>query len=98
MSSMQEIVNPCTALVIRLRVTLDDHPRRGTYNQDRYTYLGLGHLVVVVRESEVDPTGVYVHVLSEDRRSHDGALDMPSWATGSPRGRPSGFSRFGRLP
>ena len=50
--------------------------------------LGLGDLVLVVREEVVDAAGVDVERLAEVLRAHRGALDVPAGAAGAPRGVP----------
>merc|ERR1719507_2587398 len=46
--------------------------------------LGLGQLIVVVRELEVVATAVYVHTAAQDGTRHHGTLDMPARSPGPP--------------
>ena len=60
------------------------------------THLGLGKLVIVMREHQINTTRVDIHPLAEDITSHDGTFYMPSWAAFSPTpGLPCWLSRLG---
>ena len=60
--------------------------------------LRLGALIVVVGELQVPSTGVDVHVVAEDIRRHNGALNVPTRAALSPRRGPSWLTRLRELP
>jgi len=46
---------------------------------------GLGRLVLVVREEQVDTAGVQVELLAEVRHRHRRALDVPARPARAPR-------------
>ena len=60
--------------------------------------LGLGDLVLVVREGEVAAAAVDVDRFSEIAVGHGGALDVPAGSALSPRGFPVGLAGLGSLP
>ena len=60
--------------------------------------LGLGQLVVVVGELEVDAARVDVHRLAQDLRGHDGALDVPAGPAAAPGRLPARLARLRVLP
>lgn len=60
--------------------------------------LTLGQLVVVMRESKIDTTRVDVHLLAKFVGSHNGALNVPTWATGTPRAGPIGLTGLRLFP
>mmetsp|Transcript_25848 Transcript_25848/g.74788 ORF Transcript_25848/g.74788 Transcript_25848/m.74788 type:complete len:521 (-) Transcript_25848:1687-3249(-) len=60
--------------------------------------LDLRHLVLVVRELEVDPARVDVHLAAQQVGHHRRALDVPPRPPLPPRGRPRRLARLGRLP
>ena len=51
-----------------------------------------------MRKDEVGAAGVNIERRPQIARAHDGALDVPARAPGSPRARPRGLSRRLRLP
>src|SRR5690242_21531484 len=56
--------------------------------------LGLGDLVLVMREDEVDAAGVDVERVSQQVDRHRRALEVPTGAPASPRRIPRGSSRL----
>ena len=58
--------------------------------------VGLGPLVFVVREPEVDPAGVHVDVLAQVVQGHRGALGVPAREPGAPRCGPGQLAPGGR--
>ncbi|GAA3229174.1 hypothetical protein GCM10020256_41990 [Streptomyces thermocoprophilus] len=60
--------------------------------------LGLGDLVLVVREDQVDAAAVDVELGAEVLVRHGGALQVPAGPAATPRGLPAGLARLGRLP
>src|SRR5262249_12147528 len=60
--------------------------------------LGLGDLVLVVREDEVLTAAVDVEVRPQVLHRHRRALDVPPGTPGTPRARPRGLARLGALP
>src|ERR1700754_4998572 len=58
----------------------------------------LRDLVLVVREHEVFSAGVEVEAVTEDFRSHGGALDVPAGAAWTERRFPELLARFRSLP
>ncbi len=59
---------------------------------------GLGSLVLVVRENEIDPPAVQVEPLAQKVERHDHALGVPAGPTGTERRVPARLARFGLLP
>ena len=60
--------------------------------------LALRDLVLVVREDQVDPTGMNVECGAEVAHAHRGALDVPAGAARAERRLPRGLARLRRLP
>src|SRR5450759_1348598 len=60
--------------------------------------LGLGPLVLVVREHEIVPGSVKVEAVPEQVQRHGRALEMPAGTAGPPRRVPGRLARFGSLP
>ena len=60
--------------------------------------LGLGDLVLVVREHQVEAAAVDVDLLAQRSSSHGGALDVPARAAWAPGTRPARLAGSGRLP
>ena len=60
--------------------------------------LGLGDLVLVVRELQVLAATVDVELAPQQRPGHRRALDVPARPTRAPRTGPARFARLGRLP
>ena len=60
--------------------------------------LGLGDLVLVVREDQVDPAAVDVEGAAEILVRHGGALQVPAGPAAAPRGLPGRLAGLGRLP
>src|SRR5699024_10985682 len=60
--------------------------------------VGLGALVLVVREDEIDAAPMDVELATEVVRGHGGARQVPSRASVPPRGRPTGFAGLRLLP
>ena len=60
--------------------------------------LGLGDLVLVVREDEVDAAGVDVEARPEVAHAHRRALDVPARPALAEGRRPAGLARLGALP
>mmetsp|Transcript_43713 Transcript_43713/g.114895 ORF Transcript_43713/g.114895 Transcript_43713/m.114895 type:complete len:377 (-) Transcript_43713:582-1712(-) len=60
--------------------------------------LRLAQLVVVVREGEIMPASVNVHIGSHDVRGHHRALNVPAGPAAAPRRVPRGLACLGRLP
>jgi hypothetical protein len=60
--------------------------------------LGLGDLVLVVREDQVEAAAVDVEGGTEVLVGHGRALQVPAGAATAPRGLPVGLARLGRLP
>src|SRR5438552_1177691 len=58
----------------------------------------LRDLTLVMWKDEVGAAGVNIERRPQIARAHDGALDVPARAPGSPRARPRGLSRRLRLP
>src|SRR5918997_2198724 len=58
----------------------------------------LGELVLVVRKAYVCSAAVDVGPFGQVLVHHRGALDVPTWAPGSPRALPGGLAWFGGLP
>ena len=56
--------------------------------------LALRHLVIVMREGQVDAARVDVHLLPELLGCHDGALNMPPVSAISPWAWPVGLARL----
>ena len=59
---------------------------------------GLGPLVLVVGELEVEAAAVEVEALAEQVERHDDALGVPARAAVAPRRRPRRLARLGQLP
>lgn len=102
-TSVEEVVDPLLAVVVGLferdrgsaRVQRRNNRRK---RGGRRTHLALSHLVVVMREDQVDSSGVDIDLSSEDLARHDRALDVPTRSTLSPRRRPERLSSLRRLP
>ena len=60
--------------------------------------LGLGALVLVVREHEVVTAAVQVEALAQQIERHGRALDVPARPAAAPRRVPRRLARLGRLP
>ena len=60
--------------------------------------LGLGDLILVVREGEVAAAAVNIDGFAEIAIGHGGALDVPAGSALSPRGIPVGLAGLGGLP
>jgi hypothetical protein len=60
--------------------------------------LGLGDLVLVVRENEVLAAAVYVDLLPQVLEGHGGALDVPAGPSGAPGAVPGRLAGLGGLP
>src|SRR5690606_37483064 len=60
--------------------------------------VGLGGLVLVVREDQVDAAAVDVERGAEVLGGHRRALQVPAGASGPPRGGPGGLAGAGALP
>mmetsp|Transcript_13388 Transcript_13388/g.34236 ORF Transcript_13388/g.34236 Transcript_13388/m.34236 type:complete len:206 (+) Transcript_13388:451-1068(+) len=60
--------------------------------------LGLREFIVVVRELEINPTGVNIHAWPQDVRRDGRALNVPPWSTLAPRGIPLRFAWLGCFP
>ena len=58
--------------------------------------VGLGPLVLVVREAQIDAAGMDVDVLAEVVQRHRRALGVPAGEAGAPRGRPGELGPPGR--
>ena len=59
---------------------------------------GLGDLVLVVREDQVDAAAVDVERLAQIAVRHRRALDVPAGPPGAPRALPRRLARLGALP
>ena len=59
---------------------------------------GLGPLVLVVRELQVEPAAVQVEALAEQAEAHHDALAVPARPPVAPRRRPRRLARLGQLP
>ena len=71
------------------------HPDAGERQAGR---LGLGDLVLVVREDEVAAAAVDVEAGAQVAQAHGRALDVPARAPHPPGALPRGLARLGRLP
>ena len=71
------------------------HPVVGEALAERH---GLGPLVLVVRELQVQPAAVQVEPLAQQLERHHHALGVPARATVAPRRRPRRLARLGQLP
>src|SRR5690606_12808645 len=58
---------------------------------------GLGELVLVVGEDQVEPAAVDVELVAEVAAGHGGALDVPAGPARAPRAGPGGVGRLLRL-
>ena len=55
-------------------------PVRHRFIVQSYTYLALGHLIIVMGKLEIHASGVNVHLLSDNVTGHHRALNVPSRA------------------
>ena len=66
--------------------------------RDASIALALRDLVLVVREDQVRPATVNIHLRAEDGCRHRRALDMPARSPASPGTLPPRLARLGSLP
>lgn len=62
------------------------------------TYLTLSQLIVMVRELQIDPSGVNIQLVAADVWGHGRALDVPAGAAEAPRRRPRRLAALTALP
>eukprot|EP00967_Tisochrysis_lutea_P094350 scaffold137143_cov27-Tisochrysis_lutea.AAC.2 len=60
--------------------------------------LSLTELVIVVWKLQVNSACMHVHVVPQQLRRHDRALNVPPRPAATPRALPSGLARLARLP
>lgn len=102
-TGVEEVVDPLLAVVVGLFESKYGSVRTKRKKEKqkekrRRAHLALSHLVVVVREDQVDSSRVDVDLSSENLARHHRALDVPSRSTLTPRRRPEGLSSFRGLP